>query len=54
MGPMPFGAKPPWEVRLEKPPPPPGHSPRMNRAPRKRNTTIAATFMEANQNSNSP
>ena len=51
---MPLGMNPPWLVRLARPPPAPGHRPRMKARPTHRNTTIAATLMEANQYSDSP
>src|SRR5580692_4215930 len=51
---MPFGMKPPWAVRWLSPPPPPGQAPTMKASPRHRNTTMAATLMEANQYSASP
>src|SRR5271170_4893091 len=51
---MPFGAKPPWAVRLATCTGTAGHSPRTYTAAIIRKTTIAATLIEANQNSNSP
>src|SRR5277367_3963586 len=51
---MPLGMKPPWAVRCLSPPPPPGQAPRIKATPKHRNTTIAATLMDANQYSASP
>ncbi len=51
---MPMGRKPPCEVRLAMPPDTPGHKPRVVTSPTPRNTTIAATLIEANQYSVSP
>src|ERR1700675_811524 len=51
---MPFGAKPPCAVRLATPGETPGHRPRTNVPATAKNATIAATLIEANQNSNSP
>src|SRR5919112_3422705 len=50
----PWGRKPPWAVRLEKSIALSGHRPNTYAVPIPRNTTIAATLMPANQNSNSP
>src|SRR6478672_7326909 len=50
----PLGRKPPWAVRLEKSIDLPGHNPSTNAPPMARNSTIAATLIPANQNSNSP
>src|SRR4051812_10219100 len=52
MGPK--GKKPPWLHRFEKSSALSGHNPSTNSDPRAMNTTIAATLMPANQNSNSP
>src|ERR1700691_1363748 len=54
MGSMPFGAKPPCAVRLATLGATPGHRPRTYTPASIRNTTIAATLIDANQNSNSP
>src|ERR1700722_18553352 len=51
---MPFGAKPPCAVRLATPATAPGHRPRTYAPAAARKATIAATLIEANQNSNSP
>src|SRR3984893_1143545 len=51
---MPFGAKPPCAVRLATPGETPGHRPRTKDTATAKNATIAATLIEANQNSNSP
>src|SRR5579862_3800488 len=51
---QPLGAKPPYWVRLAKVGPAPEVSPKAKAAARQMNATIAATLMEANQNSNSP
>lgn len=51
----PFGAKPPFWVKLDSPgDATPGNQPASNATPISRNTTIASTFRMANQNSNSP
>src|SRR6476619_234547 len=50
----PSGKNPPWLHRLEKSSDLCGHKPRTNSDPSTRNTTIAATLIPANQNSNSP
>src|SRR5580765_125371 len=50
----PIGVKPPWAVRLLKSIEWCGHRPKMNSTPKTRNSTIAATLIPANQNSNSP
>ena len=52
--PKPIGMKPPLLHRLEKSADLFGHSPSTKHAPIAMNTTIAATLMPANQNSNSP
>ena len=52
--PTPLGKKPPLFVRLEKSMLLSGQMPKTNSVPRTMNTTIAATLMPANQNSNSP
>src|SRR5690349_19637272 len=52
--PIPNGRKPPWAVRFEKSIDLFGHRPNTYAVPIRRNTTIAATLMPANQNSNSP
>ena len=54
IAPTPLGKKPPCAVRLLKSIALLGHSPNTNRLPRNRKTTIAATLIPANQNSNSP
>src|ERR1700730_19385725 len=54
MGSMPFGAKPPCAVRLATLGAAPGHRPRTKRPASIKKTVIAATLIEANQNSNSP
>ena len=54
IAPGPSGRKPPCAVRLLKSRSLLGHRPSTNSPPRTRNTTIAATLMPANQNSNSP
>src|ERR1700722_18886831 len=54
MGSTPFGAKPPWAVRLTTLGATPGHRPRTYTAASTKKPTIAATLIEANQNSNSP
>ena len=54
IAPTPSGKKPPCEVRLLKSRLRFGHAPSTNRVPSPRKTTIAATLMPANQNSNSP
>src|SRR6478735_5859733 len=51
---IPFGRNPPLSVRLEKSRLLSGQMPSTNRLPRAMNTTIAATLIPANQNSNSP
>ena len=51
--PMPSGAKPPSAVRFDTPPSPPV-SPSTYASARQMNAMIAATLIEANQNSNSP
>src|SRR5271170_1302311 len=51
---MPFGAKPPCAVRLVVLGATPGHRPRTYTPASSKKTTIAATLIEANQNSNSP
>src|SRR5690242_4465958 len=51
---IPKGRNPPCAVRLEKSMDLPGHSPNTYARPIARNTTIAATLIPANQNSNSP
>src|ERR1700722_17415820 len=53
-GRMPLGAKPPRAVRLATLAAPPGHRPSTYAPAANRNATIAATLIEANQNSNSP
>src|SRR4051812_18025470 len=55
IGATPCGANPPWPVRLASPgESTPGKSPKITAAPSRTNTVIAATLIEANQNSNSP
>src|SRR5689334_6284168 len=54
MAQAPLGRKPPWAVRLEKSIDLCGHNPSTYAPPMARNSTIAATLMPANQNSNSP
>ena len=54
IAPGPSGKNPPCAVRLLKSSSLFGHSPSTNRLPSTRKTTIAATLMPANQNSNSP
>src|SRR5208282_1578642 len=51
---MPFGAKPPCAVRLATLGATPGHRPRTYTPASIKKTAIAATLIEANQNSNSP
>src|SRR5450432_1580233 len=51
---MPFEAKPPCAVRLLMPAATPGHRPSTFAPAIIKKATIAATLMEANQNSNSP
>src|ERR1035438_9550735 len=51
---MPFGANPPCAVRLATLGAIPGQRPRTYTPASIKNTTIAATLIEANQNSNSP
>src|SRR5690242_14403200 len=51
---MPFGMKPPCAVSSEMPPCTPGQTPNANAVPAHRKATIAATLIEANQNSASP
>src|SRR6476469_6233778 len=50
----PNGKNPPWLHRLEKSSDLCGHTPRTKSEPSAMNTTIAATLIPANQNSNSP
>src|SRR3954447_9418255 len=50
----PSGKNPPWVHRLEKSSDLSGHNPSTNSEPSPMNTTIAATLIPANQNSNSP
>src|SRR4051795_4032508 len=50
----PIGKNPPWVHRLEKSSDLCGHRPSTKSEPRPMNTTMAATLMPANQNSNSP
>ena len=53
--PGPLGMNPPLPIRLSRPGAgTPGMRPRMAATPKSRKSTIAATLMEANQNSNSP
>ena len=52
--PIPLGKNPPLLVRLEKSMLLSGQMPRTKSEPMTMNTTIAATLMPANQNSNSP
>src|SRR6202035_557386 len=54
MGSTPFGAKPPCAVRLATAGAAPGQRPRTNTPASIKKTAIAATLIEANQNSNSP
>ena len=54
IAPGPSGRNPPWAVRLLKSRSLLGHRPSTNSPPSTRKTTIAATLMPANQNSNSP
>src|SRR3954451_24567120 len=54
MAPTPLGKNPPWAVRLLRSKPLSGHAPTTNRTPMTRNSTMAATLIPANQNSNSP
>src|SRR5579863_7186809 len=54
IGRMPLGAKPPCAVRLATLAATPGHMPSTYAPANTRNTTIAATLIDANQNSNSP
>src|ERR1700730_6922316 len=51
---QPFGMKPPYALRLRNVAPVGEVKPQAYAAASAMNTTIAATFMEANQNSNSP
>jgi hypothetical protein len=53
-GSSPFGVKPPCAVRLERCGVHPGQSPITKQVPSTKNTVMAATLIEANQNSNSP
>src|SRR6201986_5006303 len=50
---QPFGVNPPYEVRLPKVGPCGEDQPNANEAASTMNTRMAATLMEANQNSNS-
>src|SRR5258708_38702058 len=54
MGSKPLGANPPCAVRLPMLGWTPGHKPDTYTPAAPKNKTIAATLMEANQNSNSP
>src|SRR5258708_25391462 len=54
MGSKPLGANPPCAVRLPMLGWTPGHKPDTYTPATPKNKTIAATLMEANQNSNSP
>src|SRR5450755_3235229 len=54
MGSQPLGANPPCAVRLPMPFATPGHKPDTYTPAIAKNMTIAATLMDANQNSNSP
>src|SRR5580704_7292085 len=51
---MPLGMKPPCAVRRASPPAAPGQTPNTAAAPAARNSTMAITLIEANQNSASP
>ncbi len=46
--------KPPWDVKLAMCGVQPGQTPVTKQVPTTRNRTMAATLIEANQNSNSP
>src|SRR5271169_1231191 len=54
MGSGPFGANPPWRVRFATLADTPGHKPKTYTPPTTKNATMAATLIDANQNSNSP
>ena len=51
---QPLGAKPPWEYRLAKVGPVSEWNPKACAPPIRMNEMMAATLIEANQNSNSP